>query len=73
VKSYELNLLQLEKVASALGDLLPRVTFELKGYFASQATLLLNDEFLNVLPGLLNNTDSASAVENSLYIMKSWA
>ncbi len=46
---------------------------ELKGYFAIQTTLLLNDEFLNVLPGLLNNTDSASAVENSLYIMKSWA
>jgi hypothetical protein len=45
----------------------------LKSYFASQATLLLNDEFLNVLPGLLNNTDSASAVENSLNIMKSWA
>lgn len=67
MKSYELNLLQLEKVASALGELLPRVTF------ASQATLLLNDEFLNVLPGLLNNTDSASAVENSLNIMKSWA
>ena len=73
MKSYELNLLQLEKVASALGDLLPKVTLELKGYFASQATLLLNDEFLNVLPGLLNNTDSASAVENSLYMMKSWA
>ena len=46
---------------------------ELKGYFASQATLLLNDEFLNVLPGLLNNRDSASAVENGLNIMKSWA
>ena len=46
---------------------------ELKDYFAIQATLLLNEEFLNVLPGLLNNSDSASAVENSLNIMKSWA
>ena len=46
---------------------------ELKSYFASQANLLLNDEFLNVLPGLLNNKDSARAVENSLNIMKSWA
>ena len=27
MKSYELNLLQLEKVALALGKLLPRVTF----------------------------------------------
>jgi len=45
---------------------------ELKKYFSQQATLLLNNEFLNVLPGLLNNCDSASAIENSLTIMKSW-
>lgn len=45
---------------------------ELKRYFAKQAALLLNDDFLNVLPGLLNNPDSASAVENSLKIMQSW-
>ncbi|HEX20567.1 MAG TPA: hypothetical protein ENG78_07100 [Acidiferrobacteraceae bacterium] len=45
---------------------------ELKQYFSQQAALLLNDEFLNVLPGLLNNPDSAKAVENSLNIMKSW-
>ncbi len=45
---------------------------ELKCYFSEQATLLLNDEFLNVLPGLLNNPDSADAVENSLKIMQSW-
>lgn len=45
---------------------------ELKHYFSSQATLLLNDDFLNVLPGLLNNPNSASAVENSLKIMQSW-
>lgn len=45
---------------------------EMKRYFATQADSLLNDDFLNVLPGLLNNPDSARAVENSLKIMKSW-
>lgn len=45
---------------------------ELKYYFSSQAVLLLNDDFLNVLPGLLNHPESASAIENSLKIMKSW-
>ncbi|RLA12172.1 MAG: hypothetical protein DRQ59_08205 [Gammaproteobacteria bacterium] len=46
---------------------------ELKTYFSSQASLLLNDTFLNVLPGLLNNSETAVAVEDSLKIMKSWA
>lgn len=46
---------------------------ELKQYFSEQANSLLNDDFLNVLPGLLNNPDSARAVENSLNIMKSWS
>lgn len=46
---------------------------ELKRYFAEQASLLLNDDFLNVLPGLLNNPDSAKAIENSLNIMRSWS
>ena len=45
---------------------------ELKKYFSSQAELILNDDFLNVLPGLLNNLDSVKAIENSLNIMKSW-
>lgn len=45
----------------------------LKQYFSQQASLLLQDDFLNVLPGLLNNSDSADAIENSLRIMKSWA
>lgn len=45
---------------------------ELKKYFSTQAELILNDDFLNVLPGLLNNSDSAKAIENSLNIMKSW-
>ena len=47
-------------------------TEELKKYFSTQAELILNDDFLNVLPGLLNNADSAKAIENSLNIMKSW-
>lgn len=45
---------------------------EMKRYFAVQADSLLNDDFLNVLPGLLNNPDSARGIENSLRIMKSW-
>lgn len=45
---------------------------ELKRYFSEQATLLLNDEFLNVLPGLLNNPESARSIENSLKIMRKW-
>ncbi|MES9970159.1 MAG: nucleotidyl transferase AbiEii/AbiGii toxin family protein [Candidatus Thiodiazotropha sp.] len=44
----------------------------LKHYFADKAGMLLNDDFLNVLPGLLNNPDSVKTVENSLNIMRSW-
>lgn len=46
---------------------------ELKHYFSQQAAKLLNDDFLNVLPGLLNNPVSAKGIENSLNIMKSWS
>lgn len=45
---------------------------ELKTYFSEQARLLLNDEFLNVLPGLLNNPDSSKIIENNLKIMRGW-
>lgn len=45
---------------------------ELKHYLAVQAAQLLNDEFLNVLPGLLNNPASARIIENTLNIIKSW-
>lgn len=45
---------------------------ELKNYFADQASLLLNDDFLNVLPGLLDNPDSANVIEDSLKIMATW-
>lgn len=46
---------------------------ELKKYFSEQAAALLNDEFLNILPGLLNNPESAQNIENALNIMKTWA
>lgn len=45
---------------------------ELKKYFFSKAALLLCDDFLNVLPGLLYNPASARTIENNLKIMKSW-
>jgi hypothetical protein len=45
----------------------------LKPYFSKQAALLLNDDFLNVLPGLVNNPESARIIENSLKIMKTWS
>ncbi len=46
---------------------------ELKLYFSTQAASLLCDEFLNVLPGLLDNPGSARVIENDLKIMESWA
>jgi len=47
---------------------------ELKRYFADQAAMLLDDDdFLNVLPGLMNSPGSPNVVENNLNIMKSWA
>ncbi len=45
----------------------------LKHYLAGQASMLLTDDFLNVLPGLLDNPESARAIENSLKIMTKWA
>ena len=45
---------------------------ELKQYFSEQENLLLNDEFLNVLPGLLNNPDSTDTIVYSLNVMKYW-
>ena len=45
---------------------------ELKAYFSTQAASLLCDEFLNILPGLLDNPDSAEAIVSSLNIMVSW-
>lgn len=46
---------------------------ELKHYFSGQAALLLNDDFLNVLPGLVNNPESARVIESHLNVMKTWS
>jgi len=45
---------------------------EVKIYLAVQAAQLLNDSFLNVLPGLLINSKSVSTIQNNLKIMTSW-
>jgi len=45
---------------------------KLKHYFAEQAALLLNDDFMNVLPGLVNNPESVSVIESHLKLMKTW-
>lgn len=58
---------------SGLMTELMNVSDELKSYFSNQAALLLNDDFLNVLPGLVNNPESARIIENSLNIMKTWS
>jgi len=47
-------------------------TDDLKQYFSNEAAKLLNDDFLNVLPGLLNNPDSVNMIINNLKIMQSW-
>ena len=52
---------------------LAKCSDEVKSYFASQAISLLNDDFLNVLPGLLNNSESTGPVVDTLKIMKSWS
>lgn len=44
----------------------------LKQYFSEQAALLLNDDFLNVLPGLVNHPESARVIESHLNIMTTW-
>lgn len=45
---------------------------ELKAYFSAQAQSLLNEGFLNVLPGLLNDSNSAETIESYLKIISSW-
>lgn len=45
---------------------------ELKHYLAEQAARLMNNEFLNVLPGLLENSEAANIIKNNLKIMSSW-
>jgi len=55
-----------------LKDDLLKCSDELKAYFSQQAKGLLNDDFLNILPGLLNNSKSGSLVEGLLKGMASW-
>ncbi len=45
---------------------------ELKDYFAAQALGLLNDDFLNVLPGLVTNAGGERQIENYLKLLASW-
>ncbi|WP_075187534.1 hypothetical protein [Teredinibacter haidensis] len=45
---------------------------ELKSYLADEMKVLLNDEFLNVLPGLLNNPNAAKGVEQTLRLISRW-
>ncbi len=44
-------------------------SLELKEYLAIQFIELNNDDFLNVLPGILNNPDSSYAIENILKVI----
>lgn len=44
-------------------------TIEVKKYLAEQTGYLLNDDFLNILPGLLNNPSAAKSIENTLRII----
>lgn len=45
---------------------------DVKQYLAQQAHELLNEDFLNILPGLLVNSESADAVRNNLKLIASW-
>lgn len=45
---------------------------ELKDYLGAQARSLLNEQFLNVLPGLVSGEDGRSAVEGYLKIIGRW-
>ena len=45
---------------------------ELKAYFSTQVSLLLNDDFLNILPGLVALNASPQPVVNLLKIMATW-
>ena len=58
----------LENRSNILREVLD-ASLDVKEYLASKATELLNDDFLNVLPGILNNADSASEIENMLGII----
>lgn len=58
----------LENRSNILREVLD-ASSDVKEYLADKAAELLNDDFLNVLPGILNNADSASEIENMLEII----
>lgn len=58
---------------SGLIDELSECPHELQSYLSAQAQLLLCDDFLNVLPGLLNNPEAASKLEHELRDMAGWS
>jgi predicted nucleotidyltransferase len=58
----------LENSSEIINQIL-NAPLELKEYLAIQFTELKNDDFLNVLPGMLNNPDSSNAIENILKII----
>ena len=61
----------MENREGLLNELM-NASVELKSYFSDCAGELLNDDFLNVLPGLLNDPESARNIQNILNIMKAW-
>lgn len=44
----------------------------LKSYLAKEMNSLLNDDFLNVLPGLLANEDEAKNIETTMHLISTW-
>lgn len=46
---------------------------DVKHYLSQQAQSLLNEDFLNVLPGLVSTSASSKPVLNILRVMASWA
>ncbi len=45
---------------------------ELRSYLGSEMQALLNDQFLNVLPGLLVNQGAENSVEQTLRLISKW-
>jgi len=44
----------------------------LKKYLAAEMGSLLNDDFLNVLPGLLTNEEEAKSIETTIRLISTW-
>lgn len=58
----------LENRSNILREVLDAAS-DLKQYLAEQCHQLLNDRFLNILPGILNDPNAAKGVENALRII----